>query len=522
MIFRGGATEVTCDRAGRVTSVVHESNPGLSYLSGAAIGTLVIDGLRLEPPAPDVSADVDEVELSYTYPDRLRLVVRHAFAPGWGLRLAFTSLATTAQWVERALIRLEPEPDFVAWALTLGVTGAYALSPASGTGPLLGGSLRRGSLSGATAAGLELSPFALGPGGRYLVQLHWDWYQTPQAFGHKRCAEAPSALVVTAGDSVLVEVDEDVAVIAPPGLETAQTADRLEVLSHLSGTFPFELRSSRGTTIFDLQWVDSVEERLADLASEGLAQPRTPAGVIKLAGVAEALVVQHALALNRVGDPDDATEALDLFTARLDRLDNRLGPLEAVYLCREYDRLGEVSLLSQAASAIRSQSEPLPGLGIAATQLCLGLIVTGRPIDDVLRHLLRLVETLSSEDPYAARRVAAQTAALEIIAVTHAGPGVAGAISSPLEVTPRIAALGLHLGAGMPGRAVTPLPVSELSHLITVFQLLPDGPGAQLEPLWGCSAQALARRATPELLARLDHEPIGDAHAWLVLALQTG
>jgi hypothetical protein len=63
--------------------------------------------------------------------------------------------------------------------------------------------------------------------------------------------------------------------------------------------------------------------------------------------------------------------------------------------------------------------------------------------------------------------------------------------------------------------------VADLSHLVTVFQLLPDGLSAQLERRWGCSAHELARRATPELLARLERQPIGDAHAWLVLALQT-
>jgi hypothetical protein len=68
---------------------------------------------------------------------------------------------------------------------------------------------------------------------------------------------------------------------------------------------------------------------------------------------------------------------------------------------------------------------------------------------------------------------------------------------------------------------VHPLPVAVLSHLVTVFQLLPDGLSARLGPVWGCSAHELARRAVPELLARLEGQPVDDAHAWLLLALQT-
>jgi hypothetical protein len=64
--------------------------------------------------------------------------------------------------------------------------------------------------------------------------------------------------------------------------------------------------------------------------------------------------------------------------------------------------------------------------------------------------------------------------------------------------------------------------VAELSHLIAVFQLLPEPLSLRLRTAWGCSAGTLARRATPELLARLEGEPISDAHAWLVLAQRAG
>jgi hypothetical protein len=521
MIFACGPGEISCARSGWVTSVTHSREPGLGYLAGAALGRLRVDGQQLDAPVPQVLADADEVEFVYTYPERFRVVVRHTFAAGWGLRLSFTSLAARTQQLERAELRLEPQPGCVAWALTLGVTGAYAVTPASGTGPVLGGVLRVGSLDRATESGLELTPFELRPEARYVVQLHWDWYGSPRDFTLERSSAAPSALFVTTGEPVQVRVDEDVAVVAPSGVSTTEELDHLEVVSEVSGSYPFELRSARGTTTFHLQWVDPVEELLGAWVPEALSRPRTAAGVIKLGTVAEALVVQQALVHNQVDDPDDAAEALDLFTARLGD-GAPLTPMDAAYLSREYGRLGDLDLLSQAAAALLAQPAPLPGLGMAATQLCLSLIVAGRPVDEMLRHLLRLVGQVGADERgYPGRSVAAQTAELELVAVTHAGPGIGGALPSPREVTPRVAALGLHLGAGLKGRAVTPLPVTQLSHLITVLQLLPEGLGAGLYRLWGCSAQTLARRATPELLARLDRQSLGDAHAWLVLGLQT-
>lgn len=520
MIFDSGPARITCDRAGWVRSVRHQDRTGVGYLEGAAIGTIVVDGEVLVPPEPEVLADVDEVEFVYTYPGRLRLVVRHTFAAGWGLRFAFSSLGSVAQQVERVELRFEPDPQSVGWALTLGMTSRYAVAPANGVGPVLGGVLRRGSVVSASATGLELSPFEVRPDGRFVVQLQWDWYPTPLAFASERYGEAPSALFVTTGEVVQVRVDPDVAVVVPPALGSTQFEDQLDLVAQTSGRFSVELRSARGTTAFDVEWVDPVGEVLIDLAPGLVAQPRTAAGVVKLSSVAQALLVQHAVARNRIDDLDAASEALDLFTARLGGSEP-VGSLAAAYLCREFDRLGEIDLLTVAAEAVLAQHAPSPGLGLAATQLCLSLIVCGQPVTAVLRHLSQLVDEMAPtpvED--VAIAVERQAAALELIAVTYAGPGADGAIHGAIDVVPRIAALGLHLGGGLKGRPVRPLPVAELSHLITVLQLLPDGVSSRLDRSWGRSAHALARAGIPALLARLEGEPVTDAHAWLVLGLQ--
>ena len=519
MIFTAGPAQVTCDRSGKVTSVRHRGFGDLSYVTGAGVGALQVDGAFLDVPDPEVLADVDEVEFVYTFPGRLRVVVRHSFSAGWGLRLAFSNLSGDVLQIDWAELALRSGAGVVAWALTLGASAAYSVSAASGTGPLLGARLRLGSVHRATERGLELSSFTLRPDGRYVVQLDWDWYAHPRDFTAARLSDAPSALFVTTGEAVQFRVDEDVAVVEPAGVEVERRQDRIDVVSHYAGTYPFELRSARGTTAFDLHWVDPVATTLAGLVPGALSGTRTAAGVAKLGGVAQALLVQHALAVGDVDDPDVAAEALDLFTARLGEPDT-LTALEAAYLCREFDRTGDADLLTAATEALLATDEPSPGTGLAATQLCLGLILSGRPVHPVLAHLSRLVAEMDPDQAYAEWSVSRQSAALELVAVTHAGPGAAGVPASLPDLAPRIAGLGLHLGAGLRGRAVSPLPTDQLSHLITVFQLLPEGLSGDLRRRWGHSPQTLARLAAPELLARLEGVSVGDAHAWLLLAPQ--
>lgn len=533
MIFSSGSGAITFDASGQVTSVAHRDRPQLSYLSGLTVGTLSVAGRRLPLEPPETSADLDEVEFAYSCPGALRLVVRHTFAAGWGVRLALSSLADRPQLVDRVELALRCDPGCVAWAAAMGDTGAYAVARADGTSPLLGGQLRLGALERVTGTGLELGGIELQPGGRYVVQLKWDWYDSPRSFGLRQPPESPSSLFVFTGESVQLDVTDDVAVVAPADVAASQVGGRLELTSELPGRYPFELRSARGTTRFELEWVAPVQDQLAQRAVEALARPRSASGVVKLAGVADALVVQHLLGSAGLADPEDAAEALDLFTARL-RGTGGLSSLETAYLCREYDRNGDLDLLAEARDAVLAHASSAPGLGMAATQLCLGLIVSGQPVSPVLDHLVQLVHRLDEADvplPGAAG-ASAGAAALELVTVTSAGPGASGFTPGPVEVSLGVTSLGLQLGGGMCGEAVSPLPVAQLSHLIAVLQLLPDGVSAQHQTIWGCSAHALAARSVPALLARLQTTPnnsaladlhgIAEAHAWLVLALQDG
>jgi len=513
-----------------VASVVHRRDPQLSYLAGGTVTGGRVDGQPLDPVEAELRVDEDELELTYTHPGRLRVVVRHTFAMGWGLRIAFSSLAAATQRVEGAELSLEPQPGCVAWALTLGATATYAVVPAAGTGPLLGGLLRLGSLQSAGGTGVQLTAFELRPDARYVLQLDWDWYENTPAFAQDRYGPVPSALVTTTGESVTVRVDEDVAVVAPAGLRAVQEGPRLELVSDIAGSFSVELRAARGTTSLQLQWVNQRAEVLRAAARAALMQPRSAAGVVRLAGVTEALVLQHALRFLHLDDPDEAVEALDLFTARLSAA-GAVSPLEATYLCREFDRLGDPDLLVQAGHAVLDVAIATPGLGVAATQLCLALLVSSQSVDAVLAHLARLASQVATAPTEETAGVSEQAAALEVLAVTNGGPGATGGSAELRDLLPRIAALGLHLGAGLSGRGVTPLSPAVLSHLLAVFELLPDGSSSSMAPLWGCSAHVLARRATPELLARLEQRRpeenrpeqnrLDEAYAWLVLAVDS-
>ena len=357
-------------------------------------------------------------------------------------------------------------------------------------------------------------------GARYVVQIQWDWYPSPQAFGRDRHPEVPRSTFLAEGEDVsLAGLDEDVAMVAPSELEINESDGHLDLASDGPASSPLELRSARGTTAFDCSGWHRFEATLLGLADQALTRPRTGSGVLKLAGVADALILDYALACGQVDDVDDAVEALDLFTARLG-LGSPVTPLEAAFLCRAFDRTGDADLLSLATKAIVSPSAPVPGLGLAATQLCLGLLLSGRPVEPVLAFLARQAASLERGLGQVRQSVTQQAAALELLAVTRAGPGASGASHDPMG------------GAAHRGSWSAPRCRPQRAGGHPAWDVGDQSPhhgvpavAGRVErascPVWGCSAHELASRATPELLARLIDQPISDAHAWLILGRQT-
>ena len=413
----------------RLDGSVEAVRPGpneASYLVGGGRVKVLLGGTDVSWPDPTVAADVDEVEFGFTEAEGLGLVVRHSFAADWGVRVALVNhtlepLSLTAE------LAWAPAPESPAWALAAGVTGVYAIPGPDGTGPLLGGELVLGTCVGASERGIGLGRVELGPLERWVVQWRWAWYANPRTFSRNRFATVPRDLVLPDTETARILADDDAAVVAP-GVDTARRGPHLELSSPGPQRVGVEVRSHRGVTAYDLEWVGSLDDVLAQLADGLLEGRRSRAGVPVLGDVDAALAVQHLLARGWLSTPDQADDALGLFTARAadsDPVDGRGVGL----LCGEFERTGDPDLLDYATKHLLELDRPVPGLGLAAAQVCVARLTQDWPLDPVLTHVGRVAEGTTGD---ALDHVAADLELRLTTAPRGAGddPGCAGG-SSP-------------------------------------------------------------------------------------------
>ncbi|WP_091413991.1 hypothetical protein [Friedmanniella luteola] len=514
LTFPCGAAEVAVGPDGTVTATLPGAAPTLLVTGGLLVHAA--DGRPLLPGPPEVRADEDEVELAWST-GALTLVVRHTFAVGWGLRVALSAGGEQAIDLRDPLLTWRTPDDRPAWALAAGAAGSYAVLPADGAGPLLGGVLRSGALPAVDPAGLHLGPVRLAAGARYVVQWQWDLHPGPRGLSRGRHPQVPRRLDLAVDEVVVVEATEDEALVLPDGLEAEHARGQVELSGVQPGRYPVELRAARGTTAYELRVGPPLETLLADRALVALEQPRTAAGIVRLADGDAALAVQRALAAAVLPDTELAEEALDLHTARLPDGD-ALDPRTVGYLCGEHTRTGDPALLERAERAVLVAASPEPGLGLAATQLCLALLLAGRPVAPVLQHLAGLAA--AADRRASAAPLVAQASLLELEVVTTARRGPADGAAGSVRVRERVAALGGWLGAGLTGRAVRPLPVDQLAHLCAVLALLPEPAAAVHRTRWGCTAHVLAAGGRVSVLERVawDGGPeAGPALSWLLL-----
>ena len=507
---------------GTVTGVRHDDQPGSGYVLAAAEVVVHRGGQPVTWSAPVVGADADEVEV-VREGQGLRLVVRHSFVAGWGLRVALSNPGLTEEVLDDVLISWRVPEDRPGWAVAAGAVGSTAVFPADGTGPVLGGVLRRGEVARVDEQGLHLGRIVLAPGGRYVEQWHFDFAPTPADLDRGQDPAVPRRLDLVLGEAVTVPTTEDVALVVDPGLHVDTVQGGTELTAVNDGAFAVELRSARGSVAYQVRVAEPVEQVLAQVAAVALDQPRTGSGTIRLAGVEAALVVHFALGRGLVADDYAAEDALDLFAARLPDDDER-DPLTVAFLCLDHVRSADPEPLDRASRAVLASREPAPGLGLAATQLSLARVLAGQSVAPVLEHLVALSRTAALE-PAAGPR-SAQAALLELEVVTMTRPDVVqpGAPESwaPGSALTRAAALGGWLGGGLRGWAVPRVPVADLAHLSAVLALLPEPVSAELSRRWGCSAYELARRGRTEVLTRLTSLVPGPEHAWLVLGSRPG
>lgn len=488
-------TDITVcfDDNGAMQSVRHLSRADDGYLAPGLV-----------PPSDDwaqtsLITDADELEVTYACHSRpgLALLVRHTLSAGWGTRLAFSNEASESVTLDRFTLALRPADGYLGWAIPAGNTASYTVYPADGSGPLLGWTLRQGEVAAVDTDGLHLAPITLPPGSRYVAQLQWDIHETPARRHRPGAGWVPPALCLTEGQPIEV-ADEDTAIVADEAVSITMAEGVRELVADRPGRFPIELRSSRGTTRFEMEWVPPESQVLAAAAEEIVAGPRTPAGIPRVRDDASALLVQHALAETTIADPDLAGDALDLFSAGLlDRDASDVSPGEAAYLCGEWLRTGDPDLLEAASHAVLSVEGDVPGLGMAGTRLCVAMLMAGRPVDPVLQHLHRLSEQ--------------DQAGLELILVAQSN------LADPSDdLLARIRAVCGRLGYGLPGLPVDPIGADRLGYVIAVLGLLPDRLGDRFIDDWGITPLALADRFRPVVISRSTGSDLRGL-AWLVL-----
>ena len=496
--FRAG--QVTLGAGGEITSVTaHPGGP--AYLVGGGRVVATIAGREHDWSAIGMTVDVDEVELSGQLGHGVTVTLRHSFAVGWGVRLVLANEDSVPVVLEPRLGWV-PGLDCPAFSLAAGATGGYAVMPDDGAEPLLGGELTLGSLVWVDAAWLGLGRIELPPHGRYVVQWQWDWYRSPLRYERGRFPSVPRQLVLRTGEIARIAASDDEAVVAPDA-DLARVGGELELTMSAPHRVPVRVSSALDVTAYELTWVPPVAEVLAELGASLIPG--------RLIDVDAALAVQHVLARAKTDDPEAAEDALDRYTGRLLDAAPALDRREIGYLSAEFERTGEAEVLDAATAGLLAIRTPMPGVGLAATHLCVAGMVAGRPVGDVLDHLAGLA-AMTRPGP----GLADFAVRLELLAV---GPGRATAaeLSVWAEVDFLLDRVGPWLGAGLRGRPVRPLPIDDLAHLAVVLGLLPEEVGAASRRGWGMSPLALARRTESEVIARLAGGPPQAAYGWLIL-----
>jgi hypothetical protein len=505
---------VSVDTSGVVRDVAHVDRPQVGYLS---LGLPFESGTDLV--AGPAATDADEVELPLADPHGLAITVRHSFVAGWQLRCVIANSGPGIRTVHLRL-PLTLSPGTAGWAAAEGSEAELFVQPVDGRGPVLSGRLRQGSIRRITDHELEFGAMRLDPGARYVFGWEWRWLARPSAYRARRGTAHPSATICVRGQPVRLPADPDVAVVAPPEVGMEPIEDGYELTAREPCTASVELRSARGLRTLELTWTPTAEQVLGDAAAALLAARRGPVGVAVLTAPEAALVVQSALVAGLVEDADDARDALDLYLTRLDEDD--LDPvLAALYLCGEYTRSADPELLAVATRSILRPEQPVPGLGLVATRICVARLLAGWSPQPVMDRLLALSRAAQPDD-------ATTRAVTELLVVTRSADAGGDSRGSPWsnradadDLLRRILALGTELGSGLPGGPLTPPSDDRLGQVIATLAVVPDDLAEPTRREWGIPARELAARSVPTLLARLDRHAVGRGHVWLSLLVDS-
>lgn len=505
---------VEFDERSDLVAVRHRSSPGWPYLTELRVRELDVDGRSTPWRIGAAVVDSDEVELTALADGLASVVLRHTFGAAWRTRLALRNISTRT-WTGRLALRLTPGSQCRVWSLTAGRDSTYALLPPALEAPILVAHCTSGSAATVTERGFELGPISLDPG--LSIVAAWDWRTaaSPRLLADRLPGTLPWDLTARLGEEIWLPADPDTAVLMPDDVQVIVDQDHRAAVATRPGRHRVELRSARGSTTLDLSWVPAVSDFLTAVAEHLLGGARGPNGVVRIADISTALVLQWAAREAGFVGAAEAGDALDLFTARLDHSALGAGPrvgassaLEIIYLAGEYDRQADPDLLEACGRRLAGMTGPAAGLGLAVMRTGLASVLAGRrpPRPPTGRSVGP--EGLDPDSSFSAA-----AAALEYALATETPERITGD-----ETLARVYRVGIELRAGLPGRVPATLPADQLSHCLAVLRLVPD----TVNPYWmdkfGRSISTVTDARALELVDRLSGAPVTTAHAWLALS----
>jgi hypothetical protein len=512
--FVDRAFAVDVDDSAELIAVRSAQGPEVAYLRRFGVDFVRLDRRPVRWTACRAVVDDDETEQTWTAEGAVQVSVRHSFEAGWRTRLALTNLAPAA-WTAVVGLAMEAGPACRTWLLSSSAESTLAVVPTRIDAAILTGRAVGAPLSEAAGPALEVGPVSLEPDERFVAAWSWRGERRTPKVAERLPAELPRWPTVEVGGEIWVPADADTAVVAPGGIAVIEESDRRVLSSAEPGRHRVELRSARGSSQLDLAWVRPLPDFLGLAAERLLAVPPDKTGIVRLADLAAALVVQRAAHAAGFPAAVAASEALDLFTARFATLvdpqaPEPSSPWAAIYLIGEYDRLGDADLLADAERRLAATSEPQPGLGLATLRSRLANVVAGRPAQGSVAGPLRNQDP--TQDP-------AHDSINDVATALELRLAIAGSrdhAEDPL-VSGWLYRVGVELAAGLPARAPAGLSDAELGHCLAVLHVVPETWQQWWSTHFGGSLSELVQARTLDLVDRLDTAPVSSAHAWLTL-----
>lgn len=534
LTFTVEEARITVSDTGVIERVEHATRTGENYVAEhSGLPRMIIDGRAVDWRPAGVITDEDEVETRYAAADRpeLECTIRNGFAGSWLQRCMVINTSSQPIEVEDVITEVSPAAQMTGRAGMAAADTYWFIQPTDGAGPLLTGRLSHGAVTERASDGFRTGPIQLRPGHRFVLQ--WVIEFVPYAIGlaAKLSAGATVSTALWQHESFPIH-DPDTAVLVPDPLLLEHEEGTQVIGSPQPGRFGIELRSARGSRRMELAWVPRIEDLLVRLSLDWLFPRRAGSQAPILPGSGAALGLQYGLGARLTELPEAADEALIQHTSRLlDR--DQLSSHDIACLAQESLRTGDPDPLDRAHTELLTRADPVPGLGLAATRVCLAELATGSTPQELLDWLYELsrrspnrIATVGAHDLVLNRIAAWELAAVTGPAdTTPSQPGDQHA-SSP-DLLPGALRLAAQVGSGLPGhRLGRPAGLDTDAYCAAVLDLVPEHVSPPFVRRCGCTPGELAERTHATSLAAVlwpsgdqmrDDDQLNELIGWVVL-----